>query len=352
MPPPIASLTLAELVRLCVPAPEEPATTAGGDGPGSPAPVVHEDLQDVPAELSRALAELARTPEVAVDAAARWVSPVNPGDVVAARFELRRELGRGGFGVVFEALDRELGREVAFKAVLPGHGAARHDAVWIQREARAVASLDHPGIATLHALGAAPTGPYLVFELLRGETLERRLRRGGALPLRDAVEVASRIARVLDHAHRVGVVHRDLKPGNVFLCEGGAVKVLDFGLAHLFGRGGACSGGAPAYIAPEQWRSAPGDARTDLFALGVLLHEMVWGTLPDRALSPGEGQAATRPDPWAPASPERLRRLVGRMLRRDPSERPQSAAEVAAELDRVRAADPLGDAIARLLGWR
>ena len=350
MPPPVASLTLADLVRLCVPAAEEPVTTAGGYGAALPGPPqVHEDLQDVPAELSHALEELARTPEVAVDAAAGWIPPVHPGDVVAARFELRRELGRGGFGIVFEALDRELGREVAFKAVLPGRRAARHDAAWTQREARAVASLDHPGIATLHALGAAPTGPYLVFELLRGETLERRLRRGGALALRDAVEIASQVVRVLDHAHRVGVVHRDLKPGNVFLCEGGAVKVLDFGLAHLFGRCGVGGGGPPAYIAPEQWRSAPGDARTDLFALGVLLHEMVWGTLPDRAVCP-EQQPATRPDPRALAAPERLCRLVRRMLRKDPSERPQRAAEVAAELDRVR--DPVGDAIARLLGWR
>ncbi len=314
-----------------------------GDAGANPPnlPTADEDLQDASAELSHLLAELARTPEVAVDVAAGWTPAVRPGDVVAGRFELRRELGRGGFGLVFEALDRELGREVAFKAVLPGRRLASHDDGWVQREAKAVACLNHPNIVTLHDLGAAPTGPYLIFELLHGETLAQRLRRG-PFALRDAVALAAQVARVLDHAHRAGVVHRDLKPGNVFLCEGGAVKVLDFGLAHLFGRGGPVSGGTPAYMAPEQWRSEPGDERTDLFALGVLLHQMLSGTVPYRVAREGSRERSEAQEPGPPPAlprglaPERVRRLVRRMLEKDPAERPQSAAEVAAELQRVQ----------------
>ncbi len=306
-----------------------------------PPPRDDEDLRDVSAELSHLLAQLAKTPEVEVDVAAGWTPALRPGDVVAGRFELRRELGRGGFGVVYEALDRELGREVAFKAVLPGRRVATRDADWVQREAKAVACLNHPNIVTLHDLGAAPSGPYLIFELLRGETLAQRLRRG-PFPPREAIALATQIARVLDHAHRAGVVHRDLKPGNVFLCEHGPVKVLDFGLAHLFGRAGAVSGGTPAYMAPEQWRSEPGDERSDLFSLGVLLHRMLAGGVPYPVSRDGSRERSAAEQPGPPpelpkgVAPDRVRRLVRRMLEKDPARRPQRAAEVLAELERVQ----------------
>ncbi|HEX9052636.1 MAG TPA: protein kinase [Anaeromyxobacter sp.] len=314
-----------------------------GDGGGAPTSSAQEDedLRDVSAELSRLLAQLARTPEAEVDVAAGWTPALKPGDVVAGRFELRRELGRGGFGVVYEALDRELGREVAFKAVLPGRRVASRDADWVQREAKAVACLNHPNIVTLHDLGAAPSGPYLIFELLRGETLAKRMRRGPFAP-REAIALATQVARVLDHAHRAGVVHRDLKPGNVFLCEGGRVKVLDFGLAHLFGRGGPVSGGTPAYMAPEQWRSEPGDERSDLFSLGVLLHRMLAGGVPYPVSRDGSRERSAAEQPGPPpelpkgVAPERVRRLVRRLLEKDPARRPQRAADVLAELERVQ----------------
>ncbi|HET8540855.1 MAG TPA: protein kinase [Anaeromyxobacter sp.] len=299
-------------------------------------PPEEDDLRDLSAELSQLLADLAKTPDADIDVAAGWTPDLKPGDVVGGRFELRRELGRGGFGVVFEALDRELGREVAFKVVLPGRRISARNQQWVQREAEAVACLNHPNIVTLHDFGRAPTGPYLIFELLRGETLGHRLKRG-RLPLRDAVALAGHVAGVLDHAHRAGVVHRDLKPGNVFLCQHGAVKVLDFGLAHLFGRGGVLSGGTPAYMAPEQKKAEPGDARTDLFALGVVLHEMITGAVPARPDKEPEGPVEPGPVAQLPkdAAPARLRRLVGRMLDRDPARRPASAREVLDELAAV-----------------
>src|SRR5512133_1239736 len=207
-----------------------------------------------------------------------WARALRPGAVVG-RFELVRELGRGGFGVVYEARDRALGRPVAFKAVVAGpREAGRHDR--LLQEAEAAARLSHPNIVTLYDVGRSEHGPYLVLELLRGQTLGQRLALG-AISAREAVRVAIEVARGLAHAHARGVVHRDLTPGNVFLCEDGQVKVLDLGMAHAFGRR-KVAGGTPSYMAPEQWRDAPEDERTDVFALGVMLHRMLSGDLPFR----------------------------------------------------------------------
>ena len=179
--------------------------------------------------VSALLAELARAPPAAhVPPAA---PPLAPGTVIG-RFEIGRELGRGGFGVVYQARDRELGREVAFKLV-PCAGPRAADER-ILREAEAAANLLHPNVVTLFDVGRCEHGTYLVLELLRGRTIADRLQEG-PLPPRQALHVAVQVARGLAHAHAHGVVHRDLAPANLFLCEDGAVKVLDFGLARAFG---------------------------------------------------------------------------------------------------------------------
>ena len=245
-----------------------------------------------PGALSALLAELAHVPSEGDS----WERTLRPGAVVG-RFELLRELGRGGFGVVWEAVDLELRRRVAFKAIRPG------PSDWIlsnerllQQEAIAVAQLQHPNIVTLYDAGASADGPYLILELLRGETLSGRIRRG-PVPVRAAVRIGVAVTRALVHAHAHGVLHRDLKPGNVFLVEGGGVKVLDFGLAHLFGAGGPARSGTPGYMAPEQLRGDAEDARTDLFALGELLHEMLSGR---RAVPGARLDAQGKNDPGAP----------------------------------------------------
>jgi serine/threonine protein kinase len=186
---------------------------------------------------------------------ARWSGALRPGTVIG-RFELVREVGRGGFGVVYEAKDRDLGRTVAFKAVLPGD---RPDVAEdrLLREAEAAARLSHPNIVTIHDVGRSEFGPYLILELLHGNTLARRLQ-FGPVPFREALRIGLDVARGLAHAHAQGVVHRDLTPGNVFLCDDGQVKLLDLGMAHAFGRR-KLEGGTPAYMAPEQW-SARGRA--------------------------------------------------------------------------------------------
>ena len=172
----------------------------------------------------------------------------------------------------------------------PGEAALR--AQRLALEAEAAARLTHPNIVTLHDAGRCEQGPYLVLELLRGETLEARLERE-RLAAAECVRVAVEIARALAHAHAAGVAHRDLKPGNVFLCEDGRVKVLDFGMAHAFGRR-KIEGGTPAFMAPEQRSGAPEDERSDVFALGVILHRMLTGALP-----PGgaRGRSGGRPAP-------------------------------------------------------
>ncbi len=222
--------------------------------------------------LSELVARLVAAPPVPL--AEGWTGALRPGAVVD-HFEILGELGRGGFGVVYEARDRRLGRLVAFKAIRPGppeEGPQR--AEWLAREAEAAARLDHPNIVTVHDVGTGEAGPYIVMERLHGETLRERLDRG-TVPSSEAYRIIREVARGVAHAHACGVVHRDLKPGNVFLRRDGGVKVLDFGLARMLGGGAGPAGGTPDYMAPEQGTGALGDARCDVYSLGVMLEEML-----------------------------------------------------------------------------
>jgi len=278
-------------------------------------------LAPAPGSLSELLRALCRP---AAPVGMDWDLALRPGAVIG-RFELVREMGRGGFGVVYEAHDRELGRTVAFKAVRAGDRAALHEERLL-REAEAVARLSHPNIVTLYDVGHTEHGPYLVLEYLSGQTLGQRLAQG-PLPLLETLRVGAEVAKGLAHAHAQGVVHRDLSPGNVFLCDDGQVKILDLGLAHAFGWR-RTEGGTPGYMAPEQWRGAPEDERTDVFALGVLLYRMLAHELPFPAAS-GPAGAAPRIDvPQAPA----LGELVGRALEPDPVRRPRDAGELCSAL--------------------
>jgi tetratricopeptide (TPR) repeat protein len=276
-----------------------------------------------PGALTDLLRQVAAVPETREAAPA----PLLAGAVIG-RFEIVRELGRGGFGVVYEARDRELGRQVALKLVR--HGAAAAEAGKVAREAEAIARLAHPNLITLYEVGRSDHGPYLVFELLRGKTLQERID-DGPLPLQEAVHIAVEVARGLAHAHAEGVVHRDLKPSNVFVTFKGQVKILDFGMAHAFGRR-RLSGGTPAYMAPEQWTDEPEDERTDVFALGVMLHVMLSGEYP---FPEGDGRwsagATTAPKLDLPGAPG-LADLSDRMLEKAPKGRPRDGAAVLAAL--------------------
>src|SRR4051812_6042852 len=286
------------------------------------------DVQDVqdgaptsagvrPGAISALLADMTRAPVPP----SGWDDPLAPGENIG-RFEIVREIGRGGFGVVYEARDLELRRSVALKAVrAPAAAALEQSALF---EAEAAARLAHPNIVSLHDIGRCARGAYLVLELLRGETLRERLRRGPFKP-REALRVALDVARGLARAHAAGVVHRDMSPGNIFLCEDGQVKILDFGLAGVLGRTG-WAGGTPGYIAPEVRRGGS-DSRSDVYALGVMIHELLTGALPFGTAAQG-GVPARGTAPPLKSVPAPLARLVGRMLARDREERPSSGREV------------------------
>ncbi|HEY6105871.1 MAG TPA: protein kinase, partial [Anaeromyxobacteraceae bacterium] len=307
--------------------------------PGEPAPVRR-------GALSALLEDLARAPRPALEEIA---PALRPGQTLG-RYEILREIGRGGFGVVYEARDRELGRLVAVKTVR----ARRHDpqhAATLKQEAEAAAQLNHPNIVTLHDAGQADGSAFLVMERLHGETLEARLERG-PLPPGEALRIAAEVARGLAHAHAAGVLHRDLKPSNVLLTTDGAAKILDFGLSRVFGSGSGEKGGTPGYMAPEQWRGEADDERTDLFALGVMLHQMLTGRLPyqvkegrSTALDPG-------PPPPLDGLPREVRPFLGHALSREPAGRPRGArAALEALLEAERALASRGAPRRRALPW-
>ncbi len=281
---------------------------------------------------------------------------MEPGATIGP-FEILAPLGSGGMGEVYRARDQRLGREVALKFLSADGGGAARDR--FQREARAVAALNHPHICTLYEIGAHEGRPYLVLELLEGETLRARLRRG-PLAASSLAAFATQIADALDAAHRKGVLHRDLKPDNIWVGAGGQIKVLDFGLARLEEPAGAgAEGGAPApadsqaetlltspgmtlgtipYMSPEQARGEALDARSDIFSFGAVFYEMATGRSPFQAASAAGILAAILKD--QPPPPERLRPelppqlslIARRCLEKDPELRYQSAAEIRAEL--------------------
>jgi serine/threonine protein kinase/Flp pilus assembly protein TadD len=271
-------------------------------------------------------------------------------------YEILGELGAGGMGVVYRATDTRLGRAVALK-LLPAEFTG--DAERLRRfeaEARHASSLNHPNILTVYDIGAEGDTHFIATELVEGETLRSRLSRG-PLPADEAVRVAAQIADALEAAHEAGIVHRDIKPENVMVRRrDGYVKVLDFGLAKLAETRtaeGASSAatlpqtrlgsvvGTPAYMSPEHARGLKVDARTDVWSLGCVLHEMLAGRRPFEGETEGDVRAAIlrdEPRPLPPHVPVELSRIVTRALAKSRDERYSSAAAVAADLQKLRAA--------------
>jgi tetratricopeptide (TPR) repeat protein len=293
-------------------------------------------------------------------------------------YEILAAIGAGGMGEVYQARDTRLGRTVAIKVLPPGASADPARRARFEQEARAVSSLNHPHICVLHDIGREGDTDFLVMEYLDGQTLAQRLHKG-SLPLAQAVELGAQVADALATAHRHGIVHRDLKPANVMLTKAGA-KLLDFGLAKLKPPPLAAGAGvselstqAPAtmpgmvmgtvpYMAPEQLEGKETDARTDLFAFGCVLYEMLTA---QRAFG-GDSEASVisaimrgEPAPLSslqPLTPPALDRLVRRCLAKDPDDRWQHAADVAEELRGISADSgapgPAAAARARFWRWR
>jgi serine/threonine protein kinase/dipeptidyl aminopeptidase/acylaminoacyl peptidase len=273
-------------------------------------------------------------------------------------YDVTERIGGGGMGEVYRARDARFGRDVALK-VLPASFASDAERLWrFEQEARAAGMIDHPGILVVHDFGAHEGRAYLATELLEGESLRERLA-SGPLPGRKAVDLAAQIARALAAAHEKGIVHRDLKPDNVFLTRDGRAKILDFGLAKLervpslevdresdtlasplaSGTSPGVLLGTMAYLSPEQARGRPADARSDIFALGLVFYEMLTG---GRAFARGsmvetlnailKEDAAEMKTASGPV-PTSLDRLVRRCLEKDPDERFQTARDLAFALE-------------------
>ena len=294
-----------------------------------------------------------------------WVQELTTG-TLKGHYKIVRRLGQCGMGVVYEATDQKLGRSVAIK-LLPE--TTRQDPAALEcfwREARTASSLNHPGICTIYELNEGGDQPFIVMELLEGQSLDKLYYRR-SMPFPKLLDLGVRVADALDAAHRKGILHRDIKPGNIFLSSG-QVKILDFGLAKIeegYSSSGDARGdngnaalaepyakdlltspgasvGTIAYMSPEQARGETLDARSDVFSLGVVLYELATGQHPfsgsttavtfDRILN----YAPTAPITLNPELPPELEETLNRTLEKDRELRLQSAAELRAELKRLQ----------------
>src|SRR5271154_1770491 len=267
-------------------------------------------------------------------------------------YEIKSQVGAGGMGEVYRARDTRLGRDVALK-ILPESFSRDSDRLRrFEQETQAVAALNHPNIVAIYDVGPFESAPFLVSELLEGESLRAVINRG-PIPQRKVIEYAVQVANGLAAAHDKGIVHRDLKPENLFVCRDGRVKILDFGLAKLAGKGGEPDGatmtsshtaagvvmGTASYMSPEQVRGEAVDARTDMFAFGAVLYEMLSGKRAFQRDTPPETMTAIlREDipeitDVQPPIPPALDRIVRRCLEKSPDHRFQSAKDLAFGLE-------------------
>jgi hypothetical protein len=267
-------------------------------------------------------------------------------------YTVREEVGRGGMGVVYAAEDERLGRLVALKMLPPAYSRDAVARERLAREARAAAALSHPSIATIYALEDIDGDLFIASELVRGATLRSALA-SGPLPRERLLDTLIQIAEALAAAHAHGIVHRDLKPENVLRTPDGRIKVVDFGIArHLTppvsDRRGALTLtgaqlGTPGYMSPEQLRGRPIDARTDVFAFGVMAYELATGTHPFGGSDPAallERLVSDDPPLSRPLDPAGLDRIIRTCLRGDPSARYASGADL---LDALRHLQPAAD---------
>ena len=290
--------------------------------------------------------------------ASQTILPVLLADVHVPGYEILKELGRGGMGVVYQARHVQLDRVVALKMVLAGAHAGPDDLVRFRTEAEAVARLTHPNIVQIHEIGEHEGKPFFSLELVSGGSLHDKLD-GTPLPAQEAAQLVQTLARAIHVAHQRNVIHRDLKPANVLLTEDGTPKITDFGLAKKLDEASQTQSGAimgtPSYLAPEQAgdKQLPISPATDVYALGAILYECLTGRPPFKAATAMDtvlqviSNEPVAPRQLQPRTPRDLETICLKCLQKEPAKRYQSAEELADDLQRWSNDEPI---VARRVG--
>jgi eukaryotic-like serine/threonine-protein kinase len=307
-----------------------------------------DSLDAGPSPSERELLALARASDRPVELSVEDRSGERVG-----HFLLKRKLGQGGMGVVYEAYDDALRRPIALKLLHPSALRSEGARKRLLREARAASAIEHPSVISVFEVSEIGDEVYIAMELVRGRTLAERLQREGMLPAKELIELFSTVCSALGVAHAKGVVHRDLKPENIMLDEQGRVRLLDFGLAKPTPLEGSASTsanvteegriiGTPGYMSPEQASGLPVDARSDVFSLGVVLYEMATGVPPFAGATRVETLVSImRDEPLPvvrrnPRVPPALSRVIERCLQKEANRRYRDATELEVELRRIR----------------
>ncbi|MDH7511529.1 MAG: protein kinase [Clostridiales bacterium] len=270
---------------------------------------------------------------------------LTPGATFAGRYQIIEELGKGGMGTVYRALDKKLGEEIALKLIRPEAASDRVTLERFRTELKAARQIVHKNVARMFDLNEEKGIPYITMEYVKGENLRRLIKKVGRLSPEQAVPIARQVCQGLAEAHRLGVLHRDLKPQNIMIDEEGKARIMDFGLARFLKSDGTTETGVvigtPAYISPERVEGQEADGRSDLYSLGIVLYEMVAGRTPfesESGLSLALKHVIETPkDPREINAdiPEALSRIILKCLEKNKEIRYQSAEELIADLDQV-----------------
>lgn len=275
---------------------------------------------------------------------------MEPGKVLKGRYRIVKKIGSGGMADVYLGYDTVLERNVAVKLMHPHYASDENFVRRFKREAQAAANLNHPNIVSVFDWGAEDSTYFIVMELIKGKTLKEIIKERGALPVKQAIDIAKQIASALAFAHKHEVVHRDIKPQNIIITDDGLVKVTDFGIARAKSSAVTDTGtvmGSVHYISPEQAQGLPATELSDIYSLGVVMYEMLTGNLPytgDTAVAIAMKHATEQPPRPSSLNPEispELEKIILKAMAKDPFDRYQSAEEILADLRNLESGRPV-----------